>query len=377
MRIIVEADSIATDRMSGIGHATLEIIRELEKQITSKDSLVLVVPFGKKSYLDKYYFKKANIRSLLPGYKYINYLLVRTSFPVPVDFFFGKGLYIFPNYKNWFVPRSFSLTFVHDVAYKIFPETIHPKNLVYLNKNMDRWLNRTTKIAAISQSSAKEISQYFPNYKNKIVNIPLGVNPTVFSRTPENETEKAKKKIGITGRYFIYVGNIEPRKNIDILLDAYKEYSDHEKDPAQLLIVGGGGWSNESTYDHMKTLQGEGYGIVKSPTYVNDDQLPALYSGANALVHVSLHEGFGLSVVQAQACGTPVILSKIPVLNEISVKKNRLFVVTNDISAIAKAMHDFDGSKKYTQSPVVKYTWTSTVQKIMSITGIVGDKNAR
>ena len=163
--------------MSGIGHATLEMIRVFDDTLDNKkDKLVLAVPFGKKRFIvEKYGFKNAHVQSLPPGFKYVNYVLTRTSLPVPMDLYFGKGVYIFPNYKTWYVPFSRAVTFVHDVAFKIFPEATNPKNLVYLEKNFTRWLNRADVIISISKTSTQEVLRFFPWVKDKIQTIYLGV----------------------------------------------------------------------------------------------------------------------------------------------------------------------------------------------------------
>ncbi len=376
MRIVIEADSIATDRMSGIGHATLEIIRALSLQKNTNDQIVVVVPFGTKSKLEKYNLIDVKVRTLLPGYRYVNRLLVRTSLPIPVDVFFGRGVYIFPNYKNWYVPFSQSITFVHDVAYKIFPETIHPKNLLYLNANMTRWMKRAQVLATISQASADEITELFPEYKEKVQLVPLGVDTNMFYERSVDEITLVCKKIGIDGDYFIYVGNIEPRKNIMVLLEAYQLYADSVQTASKLVLIGGDGWKNDTINEHIEVLRAAGYGIVRPNTYVEDDLLPALYSGAKALVHVSLHEGFGLSVVQAQACGTPVIVSDIPVLREVASSIGRYLVNSQDSSSIAAAMKQAD-AKQYVAKAHPGYTWKETAKKIISLTDIVGDDNAR
>ena len=314
MRIIIEADAIVADNMSGIGHATLEIIRAMSLQVKdTRDKLIIIIPFGKKKNILKHKLEGVSIRQLPPFYRYVNYALTRTSLPIPMDLLYGRGMYIFPNYKNWYVPFSQSITFVHDVAFKILPDTTNPKNLAYLNANFARWLKRTDTIVAISDESKREIAMYFPKYANKIVRIYLGIDKKTFYKRSPGEVNATLKKYTIKPSYFLYVGNIEPRKNLLTLLDAYKEYADTTKDDVQLVIIGGSGWNNGEILERIQQLVSDGYDINRPSRYVEDDNLPAIYSGCRALVHIALHEGFGLSLLQAQACGAPVVASNLAV----------------------------------------------------------------
>lgn len=373
MRIFIEADSIATDRISGIGHATLEIIRAISKLIDgSEHSLTIIVPYGKRLKVKSYAFKNVLVKTLPPAYRYVNYLFVRTSIPFPVDALFGKGVYIFPNYKTWFLSRSRSLTFVHDVAYKILPETTNPANLRYLRKNMKTWLSRADKVLTISESSKKDILNFFPEVKSKLEVVYLGVNKKDYKPRSPNEVRSILKKYGLDDDYFLYLGNIEPRKNIENLLIAYKEYADSVQKPLQMVLVGGGGWNDDSIKNRMKLLTREGYNIFKPKDYVVDTDLPALYTGARALVHVSLHEGFGLSLLQAQACGTTIIASNLEVFKETLDNKNVIYVDGKNVQTISRAMVTVSKETKDKNIPSVpKHTWEQTAKELLSLAGIM------
>lgn len=378
MNIFIEADSIATDRVSGIGHATLEIIRSIERLVQinrANIKLTLIVPFGKKRLLSRYRFINIRVRTLPPGFKYVNFLLTRTSIPVPVDIWFGRGIYIFPNYKVWYTPFSESLMFLHDVSYKIHPQTTHPKNLTYMQLNMSRWLNRATKVLAISKSSADEILHYFPMIKNKLELVYLGVDSGFYYRRSSKEIESVKLKYLIDGKYFLYVGNIEPRKNILNLVNAYKIYCDKHKSEAnleKLVLVGGGGWNDQDIRTRIDELQKEGYNIIKPDKYVVDEDLPALYSGSVSLVHLSIHEGYGLSLAQAQACGSRIIASDLPVFRETLSPTGVIYVPINGMDETIAAMERVSADKKVIKGHV-EHTWDSTAKLLLTIAGIIRD----
>src|SRR3990167_987065 len=366
MRICIEADSIASGKMSGIGHTTLEIVRQLDAFIEgTSHKLVIIVPYGRKKYVENYGLKNVRIRQLPPGYKYINYALTRTSLPFAADFFYGRGIYIFPNYKNWYVPMSTSYTFVHDIAFRLFPETVHPKNLIYLNDNFNRWMARTSKVITISQQSKYEIEKEFPDLAGRVGTVYLGVDKTQYVTKSLSEIKPILNKYKIKSDYFITVGNIEPRKNINRLLEGYKIYSDSVQSPAQLVIVGGDGWKNEDTLHQIQVMQNEGYAIYRPEMYVKDSDLPALYSGARANVHVAIHEGFGLRPVQAQACGTPVIASNLPVFHEILNTKLVAYVSPTQSQDIANAMlSSTPWTSNRTATSRNDLTWIHTVREL-------------
>ncbi|MGB4759530.1 MAG: glycosyltransferase family 1 protein [Candidatus Saccharimonadales bacterium] len=374
MRLIVEADSVVAPRMSGVGHTTLEILRALDKCCATDSSLsvVAVVPFGSKQKINQYGFRHIRIKSLIPGGRLLNYLLARTSFPLPVDLLVGRGVYVFPNYKNWFVPFSFSVTFVHDLAFRALPGTVNAKNAQYLKKNMNRWLQRTSLVATVSAFSQKELARYYPKSAAKVRLVPNGVDPGVLSPQTAEVVQESIVRYKLPQEYFLVIGNIEPRKNIDRLLEAYRLYADSQADATPLVIAGAGGWKNEKTLETMKQMQSEGYGIYSPRQHVADADRPALYSGARAFVHVALYEGFGLPPLEAQSCGSPVIAAAIAPLKEFLNEHNTVFVDPLDVRAIAEALrHPPTRQAKLAQT---EFTWDRTAKCLLDIAKIGGGK---
>lgn len=374
MQIFIEADSVAMDKMSGIGHTTLEILNALDKKIDSLNVKVYaIVPFGKKRVVaNRYGWKNIHIKQLPPGYKYVNYALTRTSIPVPVDLYFGRGKYIFPNYKTWYTPFSQSYTFIDDIAFKLFPETTQSQNLKYLLVNFERWLKRATKFISISDQSVKEIQKIFPITAGKIETIYLGVNPEVYKPKSSEEYDSVISKYGLRNDYILSVGNLEPRKNIANLLDGYRIFADTNPNAPQLVLVGGDGWKNETTIAKIQTMIKEGYDIYRPSQYVQDADLPALYTGARALVHIALHEGFGLPPLQSQACGVPVMVSNIPVFHETLHDEYAVYVDGLNIKEIAEGLESVLVIKHASYSVAREdLTWDNTAQNLLKYTGII------
>ncbi len=339
MNIYIEGDSIVVPKMSGIGHATLELIRSIDEYDgTSDNQYYVIIPSGKINYFNSYNFKNIKAKKFPKGYRYINYILTRISIPVPADLYFGKGLYIFPNYKNWWTPFSKSITYIHDAAFVLYPETVHPKNLAYLRQGVPRWIKRTQAVVTVSESSSIELQSAYPGLVNKIHVIYNGVNTDDYYKRSANDVANAKSKYNLPDDYFLYVGNLEPRKNILNMLAAYKLYCDHVKNPRPLLLVSGGGWNSENIIETITSMQGNGYRVIQTKEYVADKDLPAVYSGAYALIHVAIHEGFGIPPLQAIHCSVPVIVSDIPVIHEVLSLSSAVYVNPLNPNDIAQAM---------------------------------------
>lgn len=364
-KIYVEADSISYSKMSGIGHATLELIKALSELTESHNlKISIIVPRSRLEIVNGHGLKNVRVIAL-PLYKYFNYLLVRTPLPIPVDLLLGRGTYIFPNYKTWYVPLSKSVMFAHDVVFKIFPQAVSPKNLTYMKKNFERWLKRSDKIVTISQASAADFKQYFPSYKSKLSVIYLGVDEDVFYPRPASEVERVRAKYNLPVSYFLYVGNIEPRKNIMAMLNAYEKYSQDNQEALPLILFGGDGWNNESIIDKIDKLNTAGFNVMRSSKYLADADLPAVYTGAIGLIHVALHEGFGLAPAQAIACGTAIIASDIPALREI-LSKEVIFVDPKNINGIAEAFKKVESGTQ--TKPYIFHTWRQTAKALLELT---------
>lgn len=371
MNIYIEADAITYEKMSGIGHVTAELLKSYDKLMITRTDLrvIAIVPYGTKRLTQQRFpFARVMFRSLPFSQKYINYALTRTSLPIAMDVWFGKGIYIFPNYKTWWVPFSKSVTFVHDVAFRLHPDTVNPKNLLYLNANFSRWIKRADKIASISRASAKEFAEFYPAYANKVEIVYLGVDPSVYYPRRKSEIQQSLDIYNFPRNYFLYVGNIEPRKNLMVLLDAYKIYCDKTSDPAALILIGGDGWRNENITQKIKELQQAGHAVYRPSGYIPDEHLPMLYSGARAVVSVSLHEGFGLTPLEADACGVPVVISDLPVFREVLRQVPAEFVDPMDVHGIAAALGKQTTNKpRIGKRPPVEHTWDKTALNLTAI----------
>jgi len=153
-KIYIDALSLAEQKVSGIGHLTLETVRALALEEGLHINLVL--PLGKRKLVERHRLQNVTIMELPIPARGLS-LLTKMHLMPPVDLLLGSGVYIFPNYRNWPLLFSKSLTYFHDVSFMLYPETVSPKNLKYLQQNSPIWLKRSDLVLTLSKSSKKDI----------------------------------------------------------------------------------------------------------------------------------------------------------------------------------------------------------------------------
>ncbi len=236
------------------------------------------------------------------------------------------------------LPRFFRIKSVftlHDLIFLFHPETHKPLNRWFLALMMPRFLRAADAIIAVSECTKRDAVRHYGIPEEKITVIYEGVSPRFRPADPET-VRAVRAKYGLPERFILYVGTIEPRKNLTALLEAYAALlSRNTRYAARLVIVGKKGWLYEGFFRRLRELGLEER--VHFTGYVPDEDLPALYSAATLFVFPSLYEGFGLPVLEAMACGTPVVCSGTSSLPEVA-GDAALLVDPTDIPALAAAM---------------------------------------
>jgi glycosyltransferase involved in cell wall biosynthesis len=316
--IYIEALPLVPERKSGVGFTLQQTLAEFAALPELQDyKIYLVVPLWKATALRPYLAHNIKTKTILLPARAIE-LLMRLRLLPPVDWFLGRGVYIFANYKNWPLWQSRSLTYVYDVAFVKHPETVQPKNRCYLERYSGMWVRRADRIVTISEQVRQELEKHLGIPYTKIDIVPCGVDAKLFSRRSQAEVTAIKKKYAIRyEKYLLFVGSIEPRKNLRALLDAYAKLPKALQKEYGLVFAGGDGWLNEAFNEQLAAMQAEGLKLHKIENYVTMEDLPALYSGAAVLVHPALYEGFGMTPLEAMACETPVAVSDLPVVREV------------------------------------------------------------
>ncbi|OGK46872.1 hypothetical protein A3A93_06470 [Candidatus Roizmanbacteria bacterium RIFCSPLOWO2_01_FULL_38_12] len=204
------------------------------------------------------------------------------------------------------------ITTIHDLTWKKFPK-FHTKDIVKAHEQkLKMTIEKNDVIIVDSEKTKEDLLYYYPIVKNPIYTVPLGVDKKFFQRQELEKIRKTLNKYEIHQPYILYVGAIEPRKNIPTLIKAFnlvlKDYSNYK-----LVLAGRAGWKNEGVFNLINELDLNGKVIFTG--FVEDEDLPAVYQGATVFVYPTFYEGFGLPPLEALASGTPTIAFNSPSLN--------------------------------------------------------------
>ena len=226
----------------------------------------------------------------------------------------------------------------HDAIYALFPQFHLPMNRLFLGLMMPRFLPRASAVVTISECSKRDAVRLYGLDPDRLQVIYEGVDPRFQPNAGPDRRLRLRQTYALPEQYVLYVGTIEPRKNLVALLDAYAALLQSPTPGLQscgLVIVGRKGWLYQGFFQRLKQLGLEGRVIL--PGYVADEDLPVLYGAADLFAFPSLYEGFGLPVLEAMACGTPVVCADASSLPEIA-GDAALLVPPTDVKALAGAM---------------------------------------
>ena len=365
-KLFIDATPLIAKHLSGVGHVVLETVRALDvNEFARAYEITLFLPMDEKGKLDRYSFQHLQVAYLPFPHKFLS-LFSRIAFSPPIDLFLGKGVYIFPNFRNWPLARSSSITYIHDVAFKKYPEYIEPRNLHFLSTHIKRWLRQTDCIVGVSRSTVDEIGEIFgDDVAKKTVVIRNAVDKKAYRPQKERVIAAVKKKYHLSDKYVFFVSNIEPRKNIITLVDAFKQTSG--LGDAELFIVGGDGWLNTPINEAIRRAQEEGFKVRRNTQFVPDEDLPALMQGAWAVVVPSWHEGFGLPLIQAVMSGGRVIASDIPALREAAGMVDEQVVAFFDPSDVRRLSKLLETPKTVTGKIPAVRTWSDVARDLVIV----------
>lgn len=339
--IQVDAFPLVDDHFSGVGHYTQGIVYGFD-ELAAEGRLTysLISPRAIAYRLEKYdlHNYKKIIKNPIPNRVIRGFM--KYHWPFPCDLFLGRGVYYFPSFLAW--PRWFTKAsvVVHDVTYLAVPECVDKGNRDYLELTVPFSIKNSRNIIAVSEFSKSEMVKYYKlDPKNIFVAHP-SIDRKHFYRRSAEEIHKVKAKYDIfSEQYILTVGNVEPRKNYLRLVEAYLSLPKTFTDKYPLVIVGAGGWNNKDIKDKIQEAKEQGYRIINPKQFVEDKDMPALFSGAKLFIFTPIYEGFGMSPVEAYACGTPVVASKVASVPE-AAGKAAVYVDPYDVSDIATKIYD-------------------------------------
>jgi glycosyltransferase involved in cell wall biosynthesis len=300
---------------TGVGHYTFELAR----------SLALAAPENQLEFLSPFPFEPLRQGDAADDELPLNLQLTRVKVNLLERNWWTIGL---PRYikrksfdlfhgTNFDVPlwrRCPTVLTVHDLSSLLHPRTHKAGHARRERRRLPLMARSATQIVTHCESVRREIVEHLRVSNEKISTIPAAAR-SIFKPLPAARTVESRKRLGVEDEFLLFVGTIEPRKNLVTLLNAYRELLSATKQRPQLVIAGKKGWLTEEVFSTVKQL-----GIEKRVCftgYLSDSDLCALYSSCRLFIYPSIYEGFGLPPLEAMACGAPVITSAIPSISEV------------------------------------------------------------
>ncbi len=271
-------------------------------------------------------------------------------------------------------PRR-SVVTVHDLGYLHYPQAHTRWARWYLQWSTSYNVRAAAHIIADSEVTQRDLIERCQARADKVTVVYPGYDPHFAPVRDAARLAAVQKRYGIPGAYILYVGTLQPRKNLGRLLDAYATLISQGRD-VHLVIAGKKGWLHEPLFAQVRQLGLEGW--VHFTGYVPQEDLPALISAARVFVLPSLYEGFGFPVLEAMACGTPVVCSNVSSLPEVA-GDAAILVSPHDtaqlVQAVSRVLDDNELRHELTQKglrQVTHFRWERCAQETLRILQGVG-----
>lgn len=224
------------------------------------------------------------------------------------------------------------VTVIHDLTMFLFPNDHVFFSQFLQRKFLPHILRNTNHIITNSENTTTDLYRFFPFTKNKTTATLLGKS---LSFKPKNDYS-VLKKYGIKMPYLLFLGTLEPRKNVVTLIQAFNDFKAKSGLPYQLILVGKKGWKSTPIFQEIENSPFKNDIFI--PGYVEREDLPVIYSMTEIFVYPSKYEGFGLPILEAMACGTPVITSNISSLPEVGGSAAE-YVSPNSVSELSQKIN--------------------------------------
>lgn len=371
MKVRIEVSSLASTNQSGVPQYT----RLLSEALLKDPNIQL---YG--HYFDFLSRQPKPKVTIPPEYMAVNKLVpLRVyakaqsfGFAPPFDILLPKvNLTIFPNFATWPTNKSsMTATVIHDLTYLYFPEVVEEKNLAHLRRVVPRSIKEADFIITVSDSVKSELVKEFGLDPDRCIVTPIPPRAEFYKKS----NREVHQKYGIpTEKYIYFIGNLEPRKNLKVLLEAYLQLPVEIRKEYSLILAGSRGWKNTSLQNDLKKAEEAGEN-VRHIGFVDQTDSPTLYQKANVFVMPSIYEGFGMPILEALASHCPVIASDIPVLREVG---GDVAVYANPADAADFRDKIADQLRQNSVTPewqkradrnLARYSWEENVRKIIDLT---------
>jgi glycosyltransferase involved in cell wall biosynthesis len=322
MRIGIDCRTILNPKAgnrAGIAHYTYYLVKAL-LAYDKLDEFVLLLDHSAREIVKEFlepnstvlFFSFSQYRKYLP-FVYSHLFSALNVRKQKLDVFHSPANVVPLGYRG-----PFTVT-VHDLAIYRHPDLFPSKQGFSVKYLVPKTVDRADRIIAVSESTKKDVQEFFEVPEDKISVVYEGVLSERYETRSKAEISSLRSRFGISGDYLLFVGTLEPRKNLIRLLEAFYLFLERRpdlKDTIQLVITGGKGWLYDSIFEEVESRK-LGNRVIFTG-YLATEELTSLYTNALASIYPSLYEGFGLPVLEAMSAGLPVITSNTSSMPEVA-----------------------------------------------------------
>lgn len=379
MRIFVEGTPLFRQR-TGVGQYTKKLFEALFRLDQTNHYTIFSFAFLGAGSKRRPIPASAQVR-----YRFVRYIplkafnaIVRKITSPPIDVMLGSrpDLFVFPNFVRYPLPMgSHAIAVIHDLSFVLQPEHTARRNRQFLLRYVPRTINKCQHIITVSQNAKDEIVQYYGVDPDRISVVSPALDHESFYPRPRPEIDSVTRRYAVTKPYILFIGTLEPRKNISGILDAYASLPSRLHASYSLVLVGGRGWLDRKIQAQLESLR---HLDVITTGYVPDEDLPALYSGASVFVYPSFYEGFGMPPLEAMACNTPVIVANNSSLPEV-VGDAGVLVDAHDAISLADHIEKLldnpalaDDLRRKGLERAKASTWDESARRLLAVINKVG-----
>lgn len=334
MRIGVDA-RLVYYRQAGISQYTVQLIQALARCEPQDDFTIVESIKAERPIIQRPRFTTRQV--LTPSH----HRLERWTLPLELSVLRLDVLHS-PDFIAPPLRGTRSVITIHDLVFMLYPHLLTKASARYYGQ-IDLAVQRADAIIAVSEATKHDVVRLLGVPERKVTVIYEAASPHYRPMRSPEVTQRVRERFGLHGEFVLFVSTIEPRKNVPTLLQAFKRLLDDYRPDVKLVLAGEKGWLYESVFELVKTLQLQDRVVFLGR--VSGDELLWLYNTAQVLVAPSIYEGFGLTPLEAMACGTPVVVSNVSSLPEV-VGDAGLLVDPHSVEELAvaiwRALHDSD-----------------------------------
>ena len=375
LRVLFDANPLANSAKSGVGYYTWQTVAALANKYP--EDIVLIGHYfnflGRKKNLDLPMALNIRYRQsrLLLGK--VSNALRKIGLPLPLELLARTkaDVLFFPNFVS--LPSLFGkpkIITIHDLSFVEHPEYVQQKNGAFLRKFVPKSISSAAAILTISESTKRALASQYG--QSKVAVVVAHIPPAEPVQLTPEAVHSALKELRLSKKFILFVGTLEPRKNVAGLMRAYALLPQEARDQYSLVLAGGKGWNDAEINEVLDDLTAKGHDIVATG-YITDIQKVALYSAAEIFVLPSHYEGFGMPLLEAMSYGLPVVASDIEVFHEVA-GDAALFVPPEDPQAIAASVAELLADKqlqakltKKAATQLKTYSWATVAKTVFNL----------